>query len=225
MGLNISKGDMYAFVSHTFNAVKGKCSHDCSYCFMKQYGEQKPVRLDKTEFKTDLGKGNFIFVGSSCDMWADDIPKGWILDILGYCADFNNKYLFQSKNPDRFLQFVNYFPDRSILGTTIETNRIWPEMGKAPTPQARAKALQELRKSFTTMITVEPIMEFSPLLLWELICSCQPEWMTIGADSKNHDLPEPSAVKIGALISSVKEQGIEVVIKKNLARLMGTTKK
>jgi molybdopterin converting factor small subunit len=34
--------------------------------------------FDEKELKTDLGKGNFIFVGSSCDMWAQNIPEEWI---------------------------------------------------------------------------------------------------------------------------------------------------
>jgi len=37
MGLNISKGNMYGFMTHTFNIIKGRCSHDCVYCYMKQF--------------------------------------------------------------------------------------------------------------------------------------------------------------------------------------------
>jgi DNA repair photolyase len=60
MGLNTSTGNMYSFVTHTWNTVKGECHHDCSYCYMKRWGKQKPVRFDKKELKTDLGKDNFI---------------------------------------------------------------------------------------------------------------------------------------------------------------------
>jgi hypothetical protein len=68
MGLNTSKGNMYDFVTHTWNTVKGECYHDCSYCYMKRWGKLKPARFDQKELKTDLGSNNFIFVGSSCDM-------------------------------------------------------------------------------------------------------------------------------------------------------------
>src|SRR3990167_1900105 len=30
--LNKQKGNMYGFVTHTWNPIKGKCSHNCSYC-------------------------------------------------------------------------------------------------------------------------------------------------------------------------------------------------
>lgn len=56
--LNKSKGNMYSWVTDTWNPIKGVCSHGCSYCFMRKWGHLKPIRLDNSEFKTDLGKGN-----------------------------------------------------------------------------------------------------------------------------------------------------------------------
>ena len=37
------------------------------------------------------------FVGSSIDMWAEDIPSDWIRIVLDCCNKAANKYLFQSK--------------------------------------------------------------------------------------------------------------------------------
>ena len=65
MGLNKSKGQMYEWINFTWNTIKGACPHDCKYCFMKQWGQLNPVRFDEKELNTDLGSGNFIFVGSS----------------------------------------------------------------------------------------------------------------------------------------------------------------
>ena len=95
MSLNISKGNMYEFVTHTWNTIKGECYHDCSYCYMKRWGKLNTVRFDEKELKTDLGKGNFIFVGSSCDMFANDINSDWIIKTIEHCAKYpDNKYLF-----------------------------------------------------------------------------------------------------------------------------------
>ena len=131
---------MYEFVTHTWNAIKGKCFHDCSYCYMKRWGNLKDVRLDKKELKTDLGSGNFIFVGSSNDIFAENIPKDWTRSVLSHCSVYSgNKYLFQTKNPYRVGEFV--LPDNSILCTTIETNRYYPEiMGNSPKPIDRVLA-------------------------------------------------------------------------------------
>ena len=106
MGLNKQKGNMYPFVTHTLNFIKGKCPHDCLYCYMKIY-RQPELHFDVRELKTNLGHGNFIFAGSSCDMWADGIDAFWIDSVLKHCRDNDayNKYLFQSKNPIRFEQW------------------------------------------------------------------------------------------------------------------------
>ena len=107
-------GNMYEFVHYTWNPIKGKCLHDCSYCYMKQIAPNATQpRLAEYEFETDLGKGNSIFIGSSTDMFAVDIPSGWIVNVLDFCQQHNdpkkaNTFLLQSKNPKRFLEFINH---------------------------------------------------------------------------------------------------------------------
>lgn len=221
MPLNLVKknSNMYSFINATYNTVKGICPHGCSYCYMKQF-PQKELRFDQKELETDLGHRNFIFVGSSCDMWAEAVPKEWILETLDYCRRFDNKYLFQSKNPQRMRDFSDYIPVNSILGTTIETNRFYVEyMGNTPEPFDRTMALSALSLDFKTMVTIEPIMNFDPAGLWNLICVCNPEWVNIGADSKGSSLPEPNCDKIADLIGNLKLKGIVVKIKDNLKRL------
>jgi len=51
-----SKGNMYDWVDYTWNPIKGKCEHDCSYCYMKKFGKQNPIHLDKKELKKDYCK-------------------------------------------------------------------------------------------------------------------------------------------------------------------------
>jgi len=219
MGLNESKGNMYSFVSHTWNTVKGKCYHDCSYCYMKRF-RLNDTRFDEKELKTDLGKGNFIFVGSSCDMWGDFSEKEWIRQTLGHCRKFDNQYLFQSKNPFRFWEFIFDMPEDYILGTTIESNRTHKEMGNTPDPMERIRTMKELSDcGFSVMISIEPIMDFDIMALSDVIVYCKPEWVTIGADSKGSGLKEPAPYKIKSLIELLLEREIKVVIKMNLARL------
>jgi len=187
---------------------------------MKRFGEQKPMRFDKKELKADLEFGLFVFVGSSCDLFADSVFEKWIIDTLDHCKKFENKYLFQTKNPLRFYDFEGCFPEISYLGTTIETNRIYPPMGKTPPPIERAHTLHHHSYYFPTMVTVEPIMDFDKDILVDYIRMCNPEWVNIGADSQGHNLPEPSGDKIQALIDNLRGSGIEVKLKSNLKRLM-----
>jgi len=218
MGLNISKGNMYEWVTHTWNAIKGKCPHDCSYCYMKLWGELNPSRLDEKEFKTDLGKRNFIFVGSSIDMFANDIPELWIDATLEHCRKYYaNDYLFQSKNPARFFAFG--YPENTVFCTTIESNRWYPEiMRNSPKPQDRAVAMNKL-SGYKRYVTIEPVLDFDMNDMVKLIKTCKPKQVNIGADSMGHKMPEPSADKLLELIGRLSEF-TTIHNKKNLKRLI-----
>ena len=72
---------------------------------MKRF-TQKPVRLDEKELKTDLGENNYIFIGSSVDMFAPNIPDEWIIEVIEKTKMHPfNKYLFQL-NEHRFIQAI-----------------------------------------------------------------------------------------------------------------------
>ena len=219
MGLNLSKGNMYNWLTHTWNAVKGACPHDCSYCYMRVWGVQKPLRLDEKEFKTDLGSGNFIFVGSSCDMFASEIPLAYIEKTLAHCSKFpGNRYLFQSKNPLGFTRVRHLLPKATALCVTIETNRVYDKfMGKTPSPLERARTMV-LFENFPKYVTVEPIMDFDIPAMTEYIKHCGPEQVNIGADSGGNNLPEPPAEKIHFLIDELTKF-TKVVLKPNLKRI------
>ena len=215
--LRESKGNMYDWITHTWNPIKGKCPHDCSYCYMKRFGEQKPLRLDEKELRTDLGSGNFIFVGSSTDMVADEIPMEWIDRVVHMCHSDNN-FLFQTKNPSRFHEVNADFPHSTSFCTTIETNRLYPEvMRNCPTPQDRAYWLGGLVGP--NYVTIEPIMDFDLVPMIELIKQCEPIQVNIGADSGNNHLPEPSREK---LLELIEELGKFTTIarKSNLGRIL-----
>lgn len=221
MALNKATGQMYTWITHTWNTVKGECPHGCTYCYMKRFGQQKPVRFDESELKTDLGSGNFIFVGSSCDLFADDILKEWITDTL-VKTDFytGNKYLFQSKNPNMFHYFMNYFPDggRTSLCTTIETNRWFPKiMKQSPDPSHRAMWFGSI--DLPKYVTIEPILDFDLEEMIKLIKQCNPIQVNIGADSGNNNLPEPSKEKLLTLIDELKTFTV-IDQKRNLSRLL-----
>lgn len=221
MGLNISKGNMYEWVTHTWNTVKGKCFFDCSYCYMKKRDNQKPVRLDKSELNTDLGKDNFIFVGSSCDMFNYDVPDEWIFKTFEHMSKYDNSYLIQSKNPGRIKEFLPIDAHKYTICTTIETNRYDPNISKAPSPLQRAKDMNYyVEIGIDTIVTIEPIMKFDIDRLLELIMHCGPMQVNIGANSRSDIvLPEPSKEEILELID-VLERHTKVKIKDNLKRLM-----
>ncbi len=215
--LNKQRGNMYGFVTHTWNPIKGKCSHDCNYCYMKRWGELNPLKLDEKDLNTNLGTDNFIFVGSSTDMFAKDVPERWIKRVMSQCMNYEgNTYLFQTKNPDRFNMF-NYF-DNFILCITLETNRNTDEVSQAPSPVDRVKSFGEAVIHKHKVITIEPIMDFDLEEFVDMIKSVKPEWVAIGADTGRNNLREPSWTKIRLLIAAL-EKFTMVRIKDNLSRL------
>jgi len=216
--LRASKGNMYEFVTHTFNCIKGRCSHDCSYCFMKRWGRQNPLHFDDSELRTDLGSGNFIFVGSSTDDYAEGVPSEWIIKMLDHCDKFENRYLFQSKNPVRFLEFITHpIFRKSVVCTTIESNRFYPEvMRNSPSIESRVQAMSELAaKGIPTYVTCEPLLDFTLPELTSMLKACHPQQVNIGRNSRREiELPEPSTNDVKALISELSSF-TTVEVKKN----------
>ncbi|WP_372650852.1 DUF5131 family protein [Draconibacterium sp.] len=237
MPLNKSKGNMYEWVTHTWNPLAGECPHRCSYCstnkLMRYPGIKSKYsgepRLEEKELKTNLGADNFIFVAAQNDLFAEAIPADVIRRILAYCARFNNKYLFQTKNPKRLLEFQYELDllDFSIC-TTIETNRHYTtQMRNCPLPKDRAHWMNEIVHEFRwgfpnnrTYVTIEPIMDFDLDELNFLIETCLACQVNIGADSGNNNLPEPSKEKVIDLIQRL-EAHTKVKVKDNLKRIIG----
>ena len=69
------------------------------------------------------------------------------------------------------------------------------------------------------MVTIEPILNFDLKEFIEIIKWSDPVQVNIGADSKGHNLIEPSKKKILKLISEL-EKFTKVHLKENLNRLL-----
>jgi len=220
MMMNEAKSNMYSWCSHTWNPIRGTCSFSCKYCFMKRF-PLGPLRLDERELSTDLGKGHVIFIGSSCDMFANNVPKEWVFKVLEYCRRFpDNTYVFQSKNPEAFIFFRHDFPCNTLLGITLESNRDLASISLAPSPEKRiVDFANPLLAPFRKFINIEPVLELDVEALLAMIWRVKPVFVSIGSDSKGHHLSEPSKEKIFKLIGMLNESGIEVRVKDNLRRL------
>lgn len=224
---------MYSFVDKTWNPIKGECEHDCSYCFMKnmrrRFHQNPNLRLAAKELKTDLGCALYVFVGSSTDVFASNVPSEWIEAVLNHVEESNdnNTYQFQSKNPKRFLDFLNHDlfkkPNIVVFTTTVESDIDYPEVSKAPPMAERIGAMKVLsQKGFKTSITIEPIMKFSDAAAFaEQLASINPIQVNIGANTaRGVSLPEPTKDEVEALIKELTIRGVSIHQKSNLARLL-----
>ena len=210
---------MYPFVTHTWNPISGKCLHDCLYCYMKAWPQKELHLNEKGLLKDNHGKGNFIFVGSSTDMFAENVTQEWINLVLQKCRTYeHNHYLFQTKNPVRLEQ---KFSNKSMLAVTIETNRDYGfEISHAPIISERFYHLIHRSYDYPVMVSIEPIMDFDTQYFVEGLKDIRPVKISIGADSQGHNLPEPEPEKLKELISACKEITEDIVLKDNLKRLL-----
>lgn len=227
---------MYEFSQNsTRNYIGGACQHKCRYCYVDDLKQRNEVILQKysgnpflcqSELKKGFGKNKDLnkiwFIGTMTDMFADNVPTILIETVLDRLRQFSETtFLFQSKNPKRFMDFD--FPRRSILCTTIESNRDYPGMSLAPSVKERSECLEmaSVEKELPCMVTVEPIMKFDMDKMVKLLWHPEPYQVNIGADSKNKGLPEPSWGEITELIAELKHFDIKVHLKSNLNRLKG----
>jgi len=224
MALKKSKGNMYPWVTHMHSHLGGECPHRCIYCYVENPRFGRPdrykgdLRLIEKEFETNYGIGKTIFIEHMNDMLAAEVPQEFVNKIVLHCLKWpENIYVFQTKNPARFLTMDALFPDGSIFGTTIETNRNIPGISKAPAVEDRMLAMEKL--SGRKFVTIEPVLDFDVDILAGWIDRIRPEFLNLGADSKENDLPEPTVEKIMALVDKLAEYGIELREKHNLSRL------
>jgi len=228
MALIKSTGNMYSWCTHMHTHLRGACPHACPYCYVQAIGKRfgqtaytGPQWLDIDQLNIKYGTGRTIFIEHAADLFADAVKPGWIDLILDHCRQWpENTYVFQTRNPNRALNWQDRFPVRLIIGTTIETNRKAP--GEAPHSRHRAVGLMpELYRHITTrFVTIEPILDFDVPEMLDLIKCARPNFINIGADSKGHGLNEPTADKVLALIEGIKNLGIEIRQKTNLDRIL-----
>lgn len=232
MPLRKAKGNMYDWCTHTHSHLRGKCSHQCSYCYVQELEKRfqsghwaGETRIDESELYVDYGKDKTIFIEHTHDLFAPDVRNEWLSAIFRHCRQYpDNTYVFQSKVPADFYWYWRaHLPPRCLLGTTIETSNInhinTYSCAPATGPGGRAWDLRHLADAFRVFLTIEPIMDFNLEEMVSLVRTAGPEFVNIGADSKNCGLPEPSADDVLALIRRLRKSGIEVRCKDNLKRI------
>jgi protein gp37 len=192
-----------------------------SFPFGRPERYKGPLRLIEKEFSVNYGTHRTIFIENCNDLFSIDVPEVFIQRVLAHCSEWpENIYVIQTKNPRRMAHYYSFMPPNVLFGTTIESSWYYRELSMAPLPLNRVRGMKMLPPTERKFITVEPIMDGDMDILSAWIDQIRPEFVNIGADSKNNHLPEPPAEKVRALIAKLTEYGIEIREKHNLERLM-----
>lgn len=128
------KSLMFSHVTETWNPVTG-CLHNCRYCWARRFAKRLRhidkyrdgfvPKIHEKEFKRKF-KGGLVFVSDMGDLFGKWVPEEWILKVLNHIRNFpETNFLFLTKNPERYEEFLDHFPENVILGATIETTDDW----------------------------------------------------------------------------------------------------
>lgn len=232
MSLNRTKIE---WCDYTSNPVIG-CEHDCIYCYGRRMAEwlkdktptynegYKPKLIESRLSDLDKIRNSSIFMVDMGDLFGEWVPDEWIYKVLDAVirADRSNTFIFLTKNPIRYKDFIETFPSNCVLGVTIETDSYDYQMNaqyitKAPSPFERYVAMSEIKWPYK-FVSIEPIMEFDEFSFGPRIKQIGPRWVVIGADSKGNKLNEPLYMQIDRLIKYLSKY-TRVMTKENLGRL------
>lgn len=204
---------MFDVITATWNPVIG-CYHNCTYCWAVKMAKTKLHHMEKYKdgFKPKLVEyelekkftNKFVFAVDMGDLFGKWVPREWILKVIKAVEQNPESYfLFLTKNPSRYHEFIDVFPKNVVLGATIETNRSYP-FSDAPSPIERYKAMANLKWE-NKLISIEPIMNFDLDIFVQWMNDIKPKVVYIGFDNYGHRLPEPSKIRTLQLVAKLEK--------------------
>jgi len=203
---------MFDRITKTWNPVIG-CLHNCSYCWARRLAETKLTHMEKYKdgFKPNISehelekrfRKQYVFACDMGDLFGDWVPKDWILKVLKAVRNSPSSYfLFLTKNPKRYFEFLDVFPENLVLGATIESNRDY-KVSNAPSVKERYECMVRI-PYHNKMISIEPIMDFDFGIFVSWLRDISPVVVHVGYANYNHNLSEPTLAKTKTLISDLR---------------------
>jgi len=200
------------------------CRHDCIYCYARQQAKRQKHRCEKCyhfephfhyeRLNQKFKNGETYFVCSMSDIaFTTTEQHKAILDVIKNNPE--TLFYIQSKKPECFFSF-DAFSNNLVLGTTIETNRGFPngdvdypysEISKAPFPVSRMLSLRVIEHK-RKYVTIEPIIDFDLDTMVAWIEQIMPEFVYVGYlnplwKAKKLQIPEPPLEKTEQLIAEL----------------------
>lgn len=213
---------MFGFVDDTsWNPIVG-CEHQCSYCWARRMARRFRHRcrdcyrfvphVHSERFSRRFKPNTFLFVGSMSDIMQRCFPSSLIRRILDTIRGYpETTFLLETKNPMRYMEFMDEMPSNVVLSATIETNdfRLARIYSKAPIITERWTAMSEIDWGYKH-ISIEPIMKFDLYPFLKMIGDIEPKMVSIGYDNHNNHLPEPSLKETIQLKEEIEAIGIKI---------------
>jgi DNA repair photolyase len=206
-------------IDEAWNPIIG-CLYDCYYgkCWAKLSAEQMQKEAKTEKYKDGFStlklveseilktfRNKVVSVSFMGDMFSEYIPREWILKVLKVIRQNpDSTFLLLTKNPKRYIKLPDLFPANVILGSTIESNRVYPAVTKAPSVSERYEAMKNLQFK-PKSISVEPIMDFDFEVFLRWLKDIEPIFVSVGYDQHGAMLTEPDYYKTKQFIARLKE--------------------
>jgi len=216
------------YVDRTWNPITG-CRHGCDYCYARRivrrfgstdcggnYDLDRPsagaypygfaptfhrYRLDEPQ---RIKKQQNIFVCSMADLFGDWVPDEWIKKVFEACEKApQHRYLFLTKNPKRYEQFIDMPMPGNIWFGFSQTKREYIGFDTHP--------------SWKTFVSIEPLLERLDRAMPQGI-----DWAIIGAETGNRKgkiIPE--RLWIEEIVNDCRRIKVPVFMKDSLKELWG----
>ncbi|MBA7577152.1 hypothetical protein ES708_18998 [subsurface metagenome] len=206
---------MFPFITKTWNPLAGKCSHECVGCWAAAFAHrhkfskyQGDPRIDPGQINRRFEKGDFVFVQTMSDLFAENVPREMILRVLESIKKSPDaRFLLLTKNPKRYKSVLEFIPKNCVCGATIETD-LDNDLANAPSRIERIEAMEDLEYK-PKMVSVEPIRYFT-VNFFGMLVSIEPEFIAAGYDNYGNNFHEPRLVVTKALINAFEAYGIKV---------------
>lgn len=223
---------VYETFTQNLNPIRVKnCSHACVYCYMNPIKQNAKEGVFKTGFypttliKKSKMKNRSFFLCTSCDIFDPQVPDEWIIETINIIKrEFNrsNTFCMLTKNPKRYMDFLDIIPHSWLLGCTIETDaeELISRYSKATSTRNRIDWMKWVKQKHPNIfVMLEPLMLFTSRFT-KTIRSIKPNYVVIGANSrKDLVLPEPTTKSLKKLINDLRKADYIVIVKSNIERL------
>ena len=219
----------------SWNVITG-CLHGCPYCYAREIALSPSMRAHfpagfdpvfhperlaapgNTKFPADAATEPRLrrcFVCSMADLFGHWVPREWIEQVLQACV-VNPRwvYMFLTKFPSRYLEFMDQMPPQAWLGTSVDDQK------RVRFAEDAFRAIGD--RCVVKYLSLEPFpkgdLKFTDLSMFDLVIA--------GAQTEtrqpNGIVPAyaPPFEQVARIVAQAREAGCAVWLKANL---LGTT--
>ena len=189
-----------------------------------------PFGFDPTFHRYRLGepqrmkKPSNIFVCSMADLFGDWVPDEWIQEVFKDCqAAPQHRYLFLTKNPERYDVLSYYLPWNVDYGDPVNSSNMWfgfTAENQIAFDERADKQDFYVHSSYNSFVSLEPLQSRIDLDGLSRIYGIG--WVIVGAETGSRkDKIIPAREWVENIVNACRESGVPVFLKNSLAKVWG----